>query len=312
MHQHSSSPQEPPHSHMCLRKKRKHHLTMLTLLLFFTCAIAWFIGSHIVRGSAEAPPPSLPMHTAMDEPMQYQATVQTFTFSQLAAISNDYLLLVNPYYAVPDYVAGSLVRLAGYVNSLNPDMLLNEDALVMLRAMFDSATTVGFSQFRVTQSFRTHEYQQSLYDQFAGTGIAAQPGHSEHQVGLAVDISYEGVNIGNSVQGNWLMNNSYRYGFILRYPQHKTYVTGVPFEPWHYRFVGQPHAYFMTHNDMVMEEYIEYLSIAREITVIFEGVEFTIFYLDDESEAIDIPIGHQFWASRDNTGGIIVTVTNSN
>ena len=241
-----------------------------------------------------------------------QAATQTFTFAELNAMSNDYLLLVNPWYAVPHDIAGNFVRIDGHVNSLNPNMLIIEDALIMLSAMFNSAASVGFHQFRVTQAFRTHEYQQGLYDQFAGTGIAARPGHSEHQVGLAVDISYEGVNIGNSLQGDWLMNYSYRYGFILRYPQHKTEITGIPFEPWHYRFVGQPHAFFMTHNDMVLEEYIAHLRNNREITVFVEAVEFNVFYLSHVDESIEIPYGQTFWASRDNTGGIIVTAINTN
>jgi len=328
MHQYSNSPEGLPHTSKRLAKVKKHPLIML-MLLFLTCVAAWLIGSNIAGGSTEPDDistsriiinqdhtrtPSLPepMVQPMSETTPYRAAAQTFTFAQLAAISNDLLLLVNPDYAVPDYIFGDLVRIAGYVTALNPDMLLNEDALVMLRAMFDSAVNVGFTQFRVTQGFRTHEYQQNLYDRMAGTGLAAQPGHSEHQVGLAVDISYHGVNIGNSVQGSWLMNYSYRYGFILRYPQNKTHITGVPFEPWHYRYVGQPHAWFMTRNDMVMEEYIDYLRINREITVFYEGVEFAIFYLDNEDEVLEIPESHQFWASRDNTGGVIVTVANSN
>jgi len=306
--------------------KRKKHPSAILALLILICVVAWFIGTNIVSGSAEPDNlisvndisdypyyPSSPerITQTIDTPAFYNATIQTFTFAELAAISNDYLLLVNPDYAVPDYVFGDLARISGYVNTLNPDILLNEDALIMLRVMFDSAASIGFTQFRVTQGFRTHDYQQALYDQMAGTGLAAQPGHSEHQVGLAVDISYHGVNIGNSVQGNWLMNYSYRYGFILRYPQHKTHITGVPFEPWHYRYVGQPHAYFMTRNDMVMEEYIAYLRINREISVFFEGVEFTIIYLSGEDEVVEIPESHLFWASRDNTGGIIVTISES-
>jgi len=103
------------------------------------------------------------------------------------------------------------------------------------------------------------------------------------------------------------MDYSYRYGFILRYPEHKTHITNVPFEPWHYRYVGQPHAYFMTHNDLVLEEYIAYLRRNSEITVIFDGAEFTIFYVTVEDEVLELPYGYSFWASRDNTGGIIVT-----
>jgi len=315
----NSHERQPKHP----RKKVAHPAILILAVLILTCVVAWHVGSHIASGSTAqeglmlndivtSNPGYLPQpersFQAIASPTPYLAAAQTFTFAELTALSNDHLLLVNPDYAVPDYVAGSLAVISNYVTTLNSNTLLKEDALVMLRVMFDSAAHVGLTQFRVTQGFRTHDYQQSLYDQMAGTGLAARPGHSEHQVGLAVDISYHGVNIGNSAQGNWLMNYSYRYGFILRYPQHKTHITGVPFEPWHYRYVGQPHAYFMTLNDMVMEEYIAYLRDNREITVVFDGVEFFVFYLNGEGDTIEIPAGHQFWASRDNTGGIIVTV----
>jgi len=317
-----ANPQKRPVRSVKHPQKGKRHPLLIFLLLILTCATIWIIGSYRVRGSAELdgvmvtdyPLPAQERITqTTDTPLPYQSqvAVQSFTFAQLAAISNDLLLLVNPEYAVPDYIFGDLARISSYVNALNSDMLLNENALVMLRAMFDSAASIGFTQFRVTQGFRTHEYQQNLYNQMEGTGLAAPPGHSEHQVGLAVDISYQGVNIGNSAQGSWLMDHSYRYGFILRYPQHKTHITGVPFEPWHYRYVGQPHAYFMMRNDMVMEEYLTHLRTHREITIVFEDVEFTVLYLCNEYETLEIPEGNQFWASRDNTGGIIVTITNS-
>ena len=234
--------------------------------------------------------------------------ILVLTFGQLAEISNDHLLLVNIDYAIPPYITGNLVRVSDYVRALSSETLINEYVLAMLRVMFDSAEAVGFTQFRVTQGFRTHEYQQNLFDTAANQSLVALPGHSEHQVGLAVDISYEGVNIGNSAQGTWLMENSYRYGFILRYPAHKTEITRVPFEPWHYRYVGQPHAYFMTKNDLVLEEYIDLLRVIREIAITFNGTVYRIFYLSDHDDVIEIPKNHGFWASLDNTGGIIVTM----
>jgi len=242
--------------------------------------------------------------------LQEDTSQQIFTFEQLAEISNDKLLLINRDYAVPTYISGNLVRISNYVRTLNPYILLNDDALAMLGKMFDSAYGIGFTKFRVTQGFRTYEYQEALYAAMAGSGLAAPPGYSEHQAGTAVDISYSGVNIGNSVQGTWLMNNSYRYGFILRYPEHKTEITGVPFEPWHYRYVGQPHAYFMHRNDFVLEEYIAYLKMHGEITITFNQVEFRVLYLSDIDETIELPENHSLSASRDNTGGIIVTIWN--
>jgi len=171
-------------------------------------------------------------------------------------LDNDFLLLVNKEHAAPADLTGNLVKASDYVKTLNPEMLLNESALAALTIMFEAAAEVGFTDFRATAGFRTYEQQRELYEKAVDKSFVAPPGHSEHQTGLAVDISYHGVNIGNSVQGNWLMENSYKYGFILRYPEGKTDITGFSFEPWHYRFVGIDHARYMFENDLVLEEYV--------------------------------------------------------
>jgi len=327
MHQHPNTSRnvQPP---LGYQKKRKNNHLFIFLPFILLCAIAWPIGSYLANGNVQQEygltcntsdnlAASNPTHLQepilyhsqepMPYPVSYQTDFQVFTFEQLIQMSNDHLLLVNNDYAIPIDMINNLIKLSDYVNTLDPEMLLRDDALVMLRVMFDSASSTNFNQFRVTQGFRTYEQQQYLYLQMAGDGLAARPGHSEHQVGLAVDISYHGVNIGNSVQGAWLMNNSYKYGFILRYPEHKTHITGVPFEPWHYRYVGQPHAYFMTYRDFVLEEYIDYLRSNREISISFEGIIFNIYYLLGEDDVLKIPDGYAFLSSRDNTGGVIIT-----
>ena len=288
------------------KRKRRQTILICTMLLCLTVLIVSIYTAATTENyvNGQSAPSS---RVNMPECNNANGTAQTLTFQQLVALSNDYLLLVNYQHAVPSYIAGELVSIHGHVWTLDHSILLNSHVLARLQVMFDSAYSAGFTQFRVTQGFRTHETQQYLYNQMLGTGLAAPPGHSEHQVGFAVDISYHGVNIGNSVQGTWLMNYSYRYGFILRYPAHKTDITNVPFEPWHYRYVGQPHAYFMTRNDIVLEEYIAYLQDNRIITVRINGVNFTVQYLSCTNDTITIPAGYSFMASRDNTGGVIVT-----
>lgn len=304
------------------RPKRKNHaprnVFLLAIILSVIAVSAYAVSSlrqeppqaGDISGYANvATPSSEPLHTNYQSQSQehLQLTQRTFTFNELAAMSNNHLLLVNMDYAVPEGTPGDLVRISNLVQTLNPTTMLREGALTGLRTMLDSAAAYEFVQFRVTQGFRTHEYQQNLYDTMGESGIAAPPGHSEHQVGLAVDISYHGVNIGNSPQGTWLMENSYRYGFILRYPQHKTDITGIPFEPWHYRYVGQPHAYFMFANDLVLEEYIGLLRRDGELTVVYRQVTYMVYYLSD-GDTIEISEGYTFNASLDNTGGVVVTV----
>ena len=94
--------------------------------------------------------------------------------------------------------------------------------------------------------------------------VVAVPGTSEHQTGLAVDLvdkSYQHLDdaqASTEVQ-QWLMENSWKYGFILRYPEEKSDVTGIIYEPWHYRYVGGPAAREMRELGLCLEEYIEWL-----------------------------------------------------
>jgi len=108
----------------------------------------------------------------------------------------------------------------------------------------------------------------SFYDAFdAARRVVAYPGTSEHNLGLAVDIvaysyRYLTAAFGQTAEGQWLAQNSHRYGFILRYPYHKQHITNIIYEPWHFRYVGVIHATTMFERDLVLEEYVvEYLGL---------------------------------------------------
>ena len=95
--------------------------------------------------------------------------------------------------------------------------------------------------------------------------VIAIPGTSEHQLGLAVDILdteiWDLVQEQENLPGQiWLMENSWRYGFILRYPKDKTDETGIIYEPWHYRYVGQELAQYLYENNLTLETYLAALS----------------------------------------------------
>lgn len=91
------------------------------------------------------------------------------------------------------------------------------------------------------------------------------PGCSEHHTGLAVDLALFNPEDGSSQDFDgkgkyeWFSKNAWKYGFILRYPKDKESVTGIGYEPWHFRYVGVPHAYYITKNRLCLEEYIELL-----------------------------------------------------
>ncbi|WP_223360883.1 M15 family metallopeptidase [Leifsonia sp. ZF2019] len=124
------------------------------------------------------------------------------------------------------------------------------DALV---AMFQAGKQEAGLDFSVQSAYRSFDSQTRVYDDdvarngqdFADTDTA-RPGHSEHQTGLAVDISAVPAKcslaacFGETPQGVWLAANAWRFGFLLRYPADKVEVTGFTYEPWHFRFVGVP------------------------------------------------------------------------
>ena len=92
--------------------------------------------------------------------------------------------------------------------------------------------------------------------------VVALPGTSEHQLGLALDLvdeSYQNLDEGqeNTKVQKWLMQNSWRYGFILRYPNDKSSVTGIIYEPWHYRYLGRDMARDVYESGLCLEEFLE-------------------------------------------------------
>ena len=119
----------------------------------------------------------------------------------------------------------------------------------------------------VDSGYRSYQYQKKVYDDLVKKiGIkdtlnrVSKPGCSEHQSGLAIDVAYIRNNkyIDNikedDLETMWLYKNSYKYGFILRYPKDKEHITGFIYEPWHYRFVGDL-AKTLYENNITLEEY---------------------------------------------------------
>jgi zinc D-Ala-D-Ala carboxypeptidase len=123
----------------------------------------------------------------------------------------------------------------------------------------------GFRSFEL-QSFYFNNYIRN-YGEAEARKFSAEPGHSEHQTGLSFDLSYENRNcylevcFGKTPAGIWLANNSYKYGFILRYPEGKEGITGYQYEPWHFRFVGKEIAKEIFEKKITYEEYLASLNL---------------------------------------------------
>ena len=112
----------------------------------------------------------------------------------------------------------------------------------------------------VNSSYRTFEEQQEQYD-MSNDDYASRPGYSEHQTGLALDIVSDGVQgneFENTDEFKWLQENAHKYGFILRYPKDKEYITGYNYESWHYRYVGKDLATKVKESGLTYDEYYAY------------------------------------------------------
>ncbi len=184
------------------------------------------------------------------------------------------LLLVNPWTPLPeDFVPGELVPVQN-------DQAVDARAYPDLQDMLGDMSQAGLSPL-ICSSYRSQERQQELYDnkvqrvmdegvsreaaQAEAARWVARPGTSEHQTGLAVDI----VSLSNQMldetqestpEFQWLAENAWKYGFILRYPNDKSEKTGIAYEPWHFRFVGKEAAEEMHDLGLCLEEYLESLA----------------------------------------------------
>ena len=141
---------------------------------------------------------------------------------------------------------------------------LRRNARIAFEKMAKKAKKEGFNIIAVS-TYRDYNYQKKLYNYYVNTKgpyyadmASARAGHSEHQTGLAVDVadtSYDYDNFENTKEFDWMINNCYKYGFILRYPKAKFHITGFKYEPWHYRYVGIRNAYYIHKNNITLEEY---------------------------------------------------------
>ena len=211
---------------------------------------------------------------------------------------------------------------------------LDAEALDALNTMFDAYyAETGNRDYQVTQASRTFEEQKSIYDSYLktygaeqGALLAAQPGYSEHHSGYAIDMNvYTSAGISHSLATagevdpiySWIYENAAKYGFVERYPEGKTTVTGITYEPWHFRYVGRGHAAYMVENDLVLEEYIallyKYPYDGEHLTFSYDGVSYEVFFVPfgAETEAAEITLRADatYTISGNNWDGVIVTVS---
>ena len=179
------------------------------------------------------------------------------------------LFLVNPWNPIPDNYEPELTYLKN-------GQAVDSRCYPELQQMMDDCRAAGLEPL-ICASYRTMEKQEALFEdkearliqegcpenevEAEAAKVVAYPGTSEHQLGLAldiVDVSYQQLDTEqeNTPVQQWLLKNSWKYGFVLRYPTDKSNITGVIYEPWHYRYVGKEAAAEMYENKLCLEEYL--------------------------------------------------------
>lgn len=182
------------------------------------------------------------------------------------------LLLVNKWVSLPDEYEVELAQLPG---GESVDQRICPALLEMFKDMeAEGIYAVAVSGYRTAEDQRCvleeriagYQDQGLTYEEALAEASVwvALPGASEHQTGLAVDINADGVHSAGYEVYDWLEENSWRYGFIQRYPAGKTEITGIGNEPWHYRYVGTAAAAEMKERDLCLEEYLEALGTEED------------------------------------------------
>ena len=166
------------------------------------------------------------------------------------------IVLVNPWNSVDN------ADFKPHLQDVGNGIKLDRSCVKDLNQMLEDCRAAGFEPV-LLDGYRDREEQQARFDRGESR---TRPGYSEHELGLAVDLADAGS--GGSGALKWLADNSWRYGFILRYPQDGSATTGVAYEPWHYRYVGLAAAEQINTMNITLEEYMSmFFSETAEIVI---------------------------------------------
>ena len=190
-----------------------------------------------------------------------------YTNTKKSDISKGNLMLKNKFYSLDNTYNSDNMKKVSNQYSYGENQMVTEDTYDAFLSMFNAAKKEDLTLI-INSSFRSYEEQEEVYNDYKNTrgeeyadSIAAHPGFSEHQTGMAIDIQTYGSKASTFEEFDefkWLQENAHKYGFILRYPKGKEYITGYAYESWHYRYVGIEAATYIHENDITFDEYYAY------------------------------------------------------
>lgn len=190
-----------------------------------------------------------------------------YTNTKKTDINKKELMLTNKYNSLDEtYDSTDMVTVSNRY-SYGENQMLTSATFDAFKRMFDDAKKENLTLI-VNSSYRSYTEQDEIYEKYKknkgeeyADSIAARPGFSEHQTGYAIDLITYGATSSTFEETDefrWLQNNAYKYGFILRYPKDKEYLTGYSYESWHYRYVGLNAAKTIHDENITFDEYYAY------------------------------------------------------
>ena len=280
---------------------KKRLLIGAAVLLLILSALAVFIlrsdVRYMIRSTARELFRPRPVLTAVQPAVE---EIPLESLGELEGVCWDQsLLLVNRDYRLPEDFEPEL---AEYRDS---GVLMNRCMTEAYAELSAAVTEQCGEKLFVRSSYRDAQAQAEI-SASADADTAAEPGTSEHETGLALDVYvayYAGDGFLKSEAGQFVNEHCQDYGFIIRYPRGRERVTGIRFEPWHIRYVGAPHAAYMAENGLTLEEYVDMLKPGRFYEIGGALVS------RQTGDVLALPTGWQtVTVSLDNTGQYILTI----
>lgn len=263
------------------KKKKSSHLLPMMAVTVALIIITAFLFIYVIQNAggitASAEPSYSQASSEVSESSQdafvysrYESSAPSSSSAEQKMPQDRFLVLVNKNHKIPDSFQLDLVTF----NNVQMDKTVSD----AYNKMYDAAAGAGVNIW-ISSAYRSSELQAKLFmneiqqniksgmteeeAEKAAELLVQRPGYSEHATGLALDFNGVSSDFEHDKAYLWLKNNAAEYGFVLRYPTDKVDLTGIDYEPWHFRYVGKEHAEKMNEFGFCLEEYIDYL-IAEE------------------------------------------------
>ncbi|MEK3912166.1 VanY-A/VanY-F/VanY-M family D-Ala-D-Ala carboxypeptidase [Paenibacillus sp. FSL H7-0331] len=225
------------------------------------------------------------------------------------------LILVNKVYPLHQQgVKSDVIKLSQHKELVkgyglyDNNIQLSKSVVQAFQKLVGAADKDKVRNFSITSGYRGLKEQEKLYEEM-GSDYALPAGYSEHNLGLSLDIGSTLMEMNQAPEGKWLNQNAWKYGFILRYPKDQTAITGIQYEPWHYRYVGLPHSAIMQKQHLVLEQYLDCVKKEKSVTFQVDGEKYEIsYYPVSNNTTIKVPANRRYEISGNNMDGVIVTV----